>query len=465
LCWGWDQRLRGFLSRRSSRRVIIFIEFETHASWELAINIFKLVVRRVARAAVSLVGAVLCAGSGLAEDQTQAEDQGSIDACRRQLLLIYDAAQSYRRAYGKWPARLSDLAGRFLAPEVLICPECKRQRVFRARDQELLSILDSDSQTVYKWELNTLLGCPGIEGRKWLEWKLQQRKTPVGDAVPIVRCDQHGPGGEKVHLNLTFGGDVFISRASWEEEFRDVLATPYLMTPKQVFADVRPIPERVPPRPPGAGPNQIDLGPLATALPGDPWQDGTSEDSLAGLIGSVGANGLWAHGGVEFDVRALIQLDGRKKKAGEDESGRADWFYPTKPVTVPIGQAARRLHVLGGVIFRSPDGAEVAGLSVKFAGGNVQVIPWRYGYQVRDGWHDQSTGAEADKLTWTASTFKSDVPGVPQRSGPLKVFHWSVDLETPGEIIEAIGFYSSATQPDTGRQFLSGPFLLAVTLE
>ena len=98
--------------------------------------------------------------------------------CRRHLLLIHDAILSHRRVNGDWPERLSDLVGRFIAPEVLICPECLRQGVFRPRDDNLRSIVDSDSLTVYKWELSTLQKCPGMEEKNWREWKL----AAAGDA-------------------------------------------------------------------------------------------------------------------------------------------------------------------------------------------------------------------------------------------------------------------------------------------
>jgi hypothetical protein len=409
-------------------------------------------------------GVVWLAGWCLAEEPKPALPPDVL-ACRRQLLLIHDAVESYRRSHDRWPERLSDLAGVSLSPEVLICPECVRRRVFRLRDENLLNIVGSDWQTAYKWELNTLEECPGMLDKKWYDWKQRQRETPVGDAVPIVRCDQHKVNGESVHLNLTFGGDVFISGTYWEEAFRDVLALPYLETPRQVFLNVQPIPKRVPSRPPAATTGQIDLGPLATALPGDPWQDGKSSDSMAGLVAAVGPNGLWAHGGVEFDLRALIQLDGRRLGLQEKAVGRREWYYPTKPVVIPVGRAARKIHMLGGVVFPAPEGAEVGGLRVMHAGGTVQVIPWRYGIDLRDGWSDQQSGEEAGKLAWTAPAFTPKEPGVPKRIGPLKVYHWSVDLERPGEAIESCEFFSSATNPDVSKQYPSGPFLLAVSLE
>ena len=92
----------------------------------------------------------------------------------------------------------------------------------------------------------------------------------MGDAVPIVRCDQHEVKAQKVHLNLTFDGDVFVSGVIWEEAFRDVLAT-------ALPDDARPgLLEREADSGTGASPSagatpaQLDLGPVATALPGRP---------------------------------------------------------------------------------------------------------------------------------------------------------------------------------------------------
>lgn len=420
--------------------------------------------RRAGWLAVTGVLALSCAG--------QCPGQGSsapagveVDGCRRNLHLIHDALGAYHRDTGEWPRRLSDLAESYVASEVLICPQCLRSRVFSVGNETLLNMADADPQTVYKWELNTLQKAEGVEGKTWLDWKNRQRLTAVGEAVPMVRCDQHEVAGEKVHLNLSFSGDVFVSRNSWEEEFRDVLATPYLMTPEQVFRDVRRISERVPARPTGAASRHLDLAAFANALPGDPWQDGTSGDTLAALLNAVGTDGLWEHGGVRFDVRALVQLDGRRLRPGEQGPGRGDWFYPTGPVTLPVHQAGQRLHLLGGAVFPAPVGAVVAELTLTYAGGSNQRIPWRYGTDLRDGWHDTETGEEHGHLAWTSAEYTAKVRGVPDRSGPLKVYHWSVDLEKPGEEIASITFSSSASHPDPEKQYVSGPFLLAATLE
>src|SRR5258708_4282766 len=123
-----------------------------------------------------------------------------------------------------------------------------------------------------------------MESKTWRDLKLRQRETPVGDAVPIVRCDQHTIRGVPTHLNLTFGGDIFSSGAQWEEEFRDTLGSLYLLAPKLIFGDVRRIPDRVEARPSKATHAQLDLGPVATALPSDPWQDGASDDTFGELL-------------------------------------------------------------------------------------------------------------------------------------------------------------------------------------
>lgn len=410
-------------------------------------------------------GAALLAMCAVAVGEEPGSGQTNVDGCRRNLQLIHDALGTYQRMNGSWPRRLSDLAGQYVAPEVLICPQCVQRRVFRVRDLDLLNIAQADSQTVYKWELNTMQEAVGVADKTWLDWKKRQRLTAVGDAVPMVRCDQHEISGEMVHLNLSFGGDVYISGAYWEEVFRDLLAMPYLSTPRQVFAAVDRIPARVAVRPMGATPRHIDLGPMATALPGDPWQDGTSTDTMASLVESAGSSGLWVHQGIGFDVRALVQLDGRRLHKDEKVTGRNELFYPTQPVSIPVGLPGHRLHVLGGAVFAAPVGEEIGGLIVTYSGGAAQRIPWRYGVDVRDGWTDSVTGQEETHLAWTADGFTPEVPGVPKRTGPLKVYHLVADLERPNETIQALEFFSSATHPDPAKRHVSGPFLLAVTLE
>jgi hypothetical protein len=316
---------------------------------------------------------------------------------------------------------------------------------------------------VYKYELNPLRRAPGLGEQTWLQWKEGQRRTAVGDAVPMVRCDQHTISDRNVHLNLSFGGDVYVSGVYWEESFRDHLPVPYLTNADQIARSTRPIPERVPPRPRGAMAGHVDLGPVANALPGDPWQDGTSNDTLAGLVDTVGPDGLWHHQGIAFDVRALVQLDGRRSREGE--TGRSELYYPTTPRVIQVGVAGRRLHILGGVVFPSPVGAEVGGLLVRYQGGGEQRFPWRYGIEVRDGWYDESVGEEVKHRAWTAESFDPEVMGVPRRRGPLAVYHWQVELNQADQVIETMELFSSASQESEADWFPSGPFLLAVTVE
>jgi hypothetical protein len=400
--------------------------------------------------------------AGAADEATARLD---VDACRRNLQLIHDGLMLYRRDTGRWPARLSDLAESTVAPGVLICPTCKRTGRFRVRDQNLINPAEIDSQTVYKWEFSPVQKAPNVEGKSGLEWKEAQCRAVGAGVVPMVRCDQHTVDGRNVYLNLTQSGTVYVSGTFWEEEVRDVLALPYLMTPRQILRDQRRMVERVPLRPAGAGTGPIDLGGVATALPGDPWQDGTSEDSLAGLLAEAGPDGLWKRGGVGFDVRALIQLDGRRLQDGEQAAGRETAFYPTEPVTIPVGRGGVTLHLLGGVVFPAAEGADVGEVVVQYAGGARQHIPWRYGVEVRDGWHDPEQGSEAVHLAWTAGGFDAEPREVPKRSGPMKVYHWSVKLDRPGVPIETLVFASSAAHPDEEKRQLSGPFLLAATLE
>jgi hypothetical protein len=391
-----------------------------------------------------------------------------IDGCRRNLQLIHDALVTHQREHeGKWPARLSDLAGRYVPPEVLVCPRCYALGVYSLENTSLINTMEDDPQTVYKYELHPRRPAPGLGEHTWLQWKEGQRRTAVGDAVPMVRCDQHMIDDRNVHLNLSFGGDVYVSGVYWEESFRDQLPLPYLTNADQIGRSTLPIPERVPPRPAGATGAHVDLGPAATALPRDPWQDGTSNDTLAGLLEAVSPDGLWHHEGVSFDVRALVQLDGRRGNEREvkEETGRSELYYPTSPRVIQVGAGGRRLHIMGGVVFPAPEGSEVGGLLVRYTGGGEQRIPWRYGIEVRDGWYDKSVGEEEKHRAWTAESFDSDVNGVPTRRGPLAVYHWVVELNQPGQVIESLQFFSSATQESEADQFTSGPFLLAVTVE
>jgi hypothetical protein len=296
--------------------------------------------------------------------------------------------------------------------------------------------------------------------KSWRDLKLRQRQSPVGEAVPIVRCDQHVIDGRPIHINLTFAGDIYLSGDEWEENFRDILSPVYLLAPKLIFKDVRRISERLEPMPASNG-KLIDLGEVATAVPTDPWQDGASNDTLSDLLQIRRNDRLFRFKNIAFDIRALVQLDGRRSRS--TETGRETLCYPSL-VRIRINGSGRYLHLLCGVIFPSPDGSEVGGFRLRYADDDVQVVPLIYGKHVRDGWYDSQEGEEASGLVWQGTPSDFTPYKLPPRFGGLKVYYVRLELSKPREHIRSIEFYSSANNPEN-LQFASGPFLLAATLE
>ncbi len=200
------------------------------------------------------------------------------DACVSNLRRIYEAAKAYERARGELPSRLSDLAGRWIDPEALVCPIAREARIAAAGQSGLISWLSDDPLTTYEWEYHPS-DSNLANGRSV---RTAARQSPAGDSVPMVRCDHHRRNTRETRLNLAFNGIIYWSSLVWEEAFVDVIPSPYL-NPKLLIKDVRPIRDRIRPRDRAQTRAQLDLTSHWNALLSDPWFDGSESDTLSGI--------------------------------------------------------------------------------------------------------------------------------------------------------------------------------------
>jgi hypothetical protein len=365
-------------------------------------------------------------------------------ACTRNLKLIYDAIQAFQEDHRDLPNWLSDLVPQYLADaNVLVCPVCRR-----TGQTEGPPLADPKLPSSYLFEF-----CPVPLGkmatnaptRTRREWKRRQMGL-VGSVVPLVRCRHHDPV-----LNLAFDGRVYDSPSSWERVWTNRVSLLEL-TPVRIFADERP-PEatapakpaaasRFPPRDPEARKALLDLTPFYNAGLNESWH-GTRGNDLAAL-----PTGVQTFGGVEFDVRGIVQLGSKSPSATN---------YPALIKGIPVKQKCQRLCFLHAAGFGTAgdEGKQIGSYVVHFAGNPMRLeIPIRYGHEVRD-WHalaGEPAAPQELKVAW-----KGENPHSKSAGRSIRLFLTTWTNLVPGLEVETIDFVSALGVP--------APFLIAVSVE
>lgn len=406
------------------------------------------------------------------------------EVCIDRQRLIGEALACY--AYeneGAYPEHLGDLVPTYLAEGfVLQCPAAILLGWSGLARASVIDLSRGDRRTHgYSWELNPNEYIYVSGGKPQMSFgtlKRLQMATPIGDRVPIVRCwhsyyswnlvtgevvysgesgDMAG-GGEV--LNLTRDGRIYESGNYWECLYVDVVPWPYL-APELVAMSRIPMEERLRERPATASSELLDLRPWCNARIEDPWIFAEWGQELKSFEDSL-ENGLLRHDGVAFDAAGLIQLNGRLMPEPNGPShpytyGYRDPHYPEKVEGIAAGQSFHRLHLLGGVLFDSPAGTEVARLKFIRAGeAPSSMMRWIYGRDVAGLYFRRNQGVDHDlegaRVAWTGV---SDLPFLADFGARL--FHLTWDNPMPDVVVEKMDFYH-------GDQ-ASAPFLLAITVE
>ena len=331
---------------------------------------------------------------------TVAEDQ---ETCHRHLEAIYKAIQAYREKNKDVPNWLSDLIPNFLQDtNLLICPVALRTG---AGNPSRLTA-DPKFATSYSYQF-----CPVSMGSVWqgeeISMRTYQRKLmgQLGSDVPIVRCSLH----DKV-LNLSFGGRIFESSQNWEGNFAGVI-NPLALSPNRLAASeaaefsgpppsgavalegaapwAKLLNSRIPARADAAKPGLIDLTGYYNAGLTETWHPPNDvsmghRNDLSNL-----PRGLQKLSGVEFDVRGVIQLQGRTLQGW----GAA---FPEQVKGIKVKQAAKALHFLHGAGYQARDGTVIGYYIINYSSGPERRIPIVYGQDVRDWWYWETEPKTAD---------------------------------------------------------------------
>jgi hypothetical protein len=365
------------------------------------------------------------------------------DGCSKNLKAIYAAIEGYRRANKDLPNWFADLVPDYLPDvNVLICPVSRRTgRV----DAPQLS--DPRIASSYLFEFCPLpLGAnapanPKVTRR---EWKRKQMGV-VGSVVPLVRCRLHPTA-----LNLSFDGRVYESPPAWESMLTNMV-DPETLTPARMFpatdapAKAAAAKKIFPARDTNATPRLLDLTPFYNARLTDTWH---GEPNAAGNDLASLPTGVQNIGGVEYDVRGVVQLGSKAPTANR---------FPTNALGIKVRQKCRKLHFLHSAAFGRPsdDGKQIGVYVLRFAANQMRLeVPIVYGKDVRD-WHYWAAEKEAApglKMAWKGENVTSKAA-----NSYIRLFETTWTNLVPDIEIESIDFVSNLSQP--------APFLIAISLE
>jgi tetratricopeptide (TPR) repeat protein len=202
----------------------------------------------------------------------------------------------------------------------------------------------------------------------------------------------------------------------------------------------------IPPRDGQARSNLIDLTPHYNAGLGENWRGLYEHDDLAAL-----PVGLQQFGGVEFDVRGVVQVSGQWLR----RQGRK---FPERIEGLKLGRTCQSLHFLhaAGYVSGAANGTAIARYVVHFANGKKQDIPVIYGRDVLRHWvRSAPTNSAAGPVpAWMGKAGPTNAPAAGLSPALYQTTWPNPWPEVP---IESLDFVSAMTDVDA--------FLVGLTVE
>jgi hypothetical protein len=398
---------------------------------------------------LAIAALLIVPGSGAIAAETRtpggpaAEAAEDKETCTRNLKVIYDAIQAYQFDHKDLPNWLSDLVPDYLSDaNVLICPVCRR-----TGRTEQPPLADPKLACSYVFEF-----CPvpigaarsGETPHTRRAWKRRQMGL-LGSVVPMVRCRFHQPV-----LNLAFNGSIYESPTQWELLFTNRIRAAELSV-RAIFGGAiaeEPdapstntlVPELVRHEPSTLS-HPVDLSRFYTSNLAEAWQ-GKPGDDLAAL-----PKGLQHLGGVDFDVRGIVQLKGKSPALAT---------FPASAKGIPVHQRCQHLYFLhaASVSGKVEEGEQIGSYVVHLPDNLMTLdIPIYYGRSVLN-WHEEKVEPAPDKelkVAWSGQNAASTRNG---RQIRLFMTAWNL---APGVEVDSLDFVSA------GRN--AAPFLVAISFD
>jgi hypothetical protein len=369
----------------------------------------------------------LCYGEEKPNLRKRTADPQYRQACQRNLTRIFDALGQYVERYGSLPNWLSDLWPEFISDrKVLVCPYVDdTNQLLEWRKGLQLAPGNDPKRTYYHYEF-CLEKAPHVlpedSDKTYRDYKQAQRVL-LGDAVPIVRCLAHEPV-----LNLAYNGLIFenIDPDYWEENFAHIY--PHLsLAPRDIFPIVRQMGASGPQLSHGAASGSATLLDLCEYF-NITLRDIRSSDptNLASL-----PRGAQILGGVDFNISGVLHLT----------RGSRNLPFPKEAHGIVVNQQCSKLHVLHGFVSSEAPPAEVARITVHFAGAPNVSEPVTAPLPGPNSSAVWQVVLQATKL----------------RDRTVVVYRSTWDNPEPSRGIATLSFVSAMTE--------AAPFLLGVTLE
>ena len=195
------------------------------------------------------------------------------------------------------------------------------------------------------------------------------------------------------------------------------------------------------PRDPRAGPQVLDLSPYYNASLDESWQTGGHRHGVGNDLVTL-PRGLQRFGGVEFDVRGIVQLSSTELRKYRLE-------YPQEMVGIPVGQKCQRLHFLQSAGWGERTSVPVGRYVAHYRDGQTQEVTLRYGEDLWEWWGGSVASLpDRTRVVWH---------GTNAYGKACRLFKNTWQNPRPDTEIKSIDFRSAMTSV--------APFVVAITAE
>ena len=289
--------------------------------------------------------------------------------------------------------------------------------ILRKTDPELFVV---DDRQKIQWHYNAAIGA------------LKRERLDISNfhidilASYDVGLDEQWPGArELVRKKMSppaFSGLEDVDRGRVEQKYREKLVI------------------RLAPRPPQLAPQLVDLSKHYNGLLLDSWQyTRYAENNLEQID-----EGVHRFGGIDFDIRGLVQLNSRELAV------RSSRLFDQSVEGISVGLNCKKVHFLHASAYPSLRGQVVGRYVFSYADGRTSERDLHYGVDIADWWEvpGQKQFEDGSRMVWRDQTGPNRV---------VRLFLMTVELPYSDTKLDRIDLI--------GGEVNSAPFVVAITVE